>query len=71
MGKDYFPDFSPAHNIKDPVPTIYFLGDEDIYITVQSAKEYKKKCEDLGGCCIFLKVGNTAFSIRALIMRKH
>ena len=49
--KDYFPDFSPAHNIKDPVPTIYFLGDEDIYITVQSAKEYKKKCEDLGGCC--------------------
>lgn len=49
--KDYFPDFSPAHNVKNPVPTIYFLGDEDIYITVKSAEEYKKKCEDLGGVC--------------------
>lgn len=49
--KDYYPDFSPAHNIKNPVPTIFFVGSEDSLITPDLAKKYKEKCEQLGGRC--------------------
>lgn len=49
--KEYYPDFSPAHNIKNPLPTIFFVGSEDPLIPPSLAKKYQNKCTALGGQC--------------------
>lgn len=49
--KSYFPDFSPSHNIKNPVPTIFFVGSKDNYIPPVLAKKYQKECQHKGGRC--------------------
>ncbi|WP_291600603.1 alpha/beta hydrolase [Bacteroides sp.] len=49
--KDYYQEFSPIHNIKKPVPTIFFVGSQDTLISQHIAENYKRKCEELGGRC--------------------
>lgn len=49
--KKYFPQFSPSHNIKEPVPTIFFVGSEDKFIPSYLAEQYKQNCEKLRGRC--------------------
>jgi acetyl esterase/lipase len=54
-----YKNFSPLHNIqKNAPPTIIFLGTEDIYIPVETAKYYKKVMEKVGSRCdLFLYEG--------------
>ncbi len=49
--KAYFPDFSPAENIHDPVPTVFFVGTEDTFIPEALARRYQQKCQEAGGRC--------------------
>jgi len=47
--KEYWEKISPMHNLtKDTPPTIVFFGTEDRCISVETAKEYKRKMEALG-----------------------
>jgi acetyl esterase/lipase len=56
---DEYKKFSPLHNIKkEASPTIIFLGTEDVYIPVETAKYYKKVMEKVGSRCdLFLYDG--------------
>jgi acetyl esterase len=56
---DEYKNFSPLHNIKKGAPpTILFLGTEDIYIPVETAKYYKIVMEKVGSRCdLFLYEG--------------
>jgi acetyl esterase/lipase len=56
---DEYKKFSPLHNIKkEAPPTIIFLGTEDVYIPVETAKYYKKVMEKVGSRCdLFLYDG--------------
>lgn len=58
IGNQY-KNFSPLHNIeKGAPPTILFLGTEDIYIPVETAKYYKIVMEKIGSRCdLFLYEG--------------
>lgn len=49
--KDYFPYISPVHNIKSPIPTIFFVGSEDKLIPPYLAQNFKNICEKNGGRC--------------------
>lgn len=49
--KEYYPDFSPVHNISNPIPTIFFVGSKDPLSPPHLAKTYQKKCRALGGRC--------------------
>ncbi len=47
--KSYWQDFSPMHNLKkDAPPTIVFLGSEDKYIPVATAKEFQARMKKNG-----------------------
>ena len=56
---DEYKNFSPLHNIKKQAPpTIIFLGTEDIYIPIETAKYYKIVMEKVGSRCdLFLYEG--------------
>jgi acetyl esterase/lipase len=58
IGNDY-KNFSPLHNIqKNAPPTVIFLGTNDIYIPVETAKYYEKVMEKVGSRCdLFLYEG--------------
>lgn len=46
---DRYPEISPLHNIrKGAAPTIVFLGTQDKWLPVKTAKEYKDKMEAVG-----------------------
>lgn len=49
--KDYYKEFSPMHNIKNPVPTIFFLGTKDKHVPVATGEKYKEICNSKGGRC--------------------
>lgn len=49
--KKFYPAFSPAENVKNPVPTIFFVGSEDKFITPELSKKFKQRCEVAGGRC--------------------
>ncbi len=49
--KAYFPAFSPMENIKDPVPTIFFVGSEDPLITEALSRKFQQRCQQAGGRC--------------------
>jgi len=50
--KDYWEDFSPAHNLTtDTPPTIIMLGTKDKLFNVSIAKQYQQKMKDLGNRC--------------------
>lgn len=49
--KSYFPAFSPIENIKDPVPTIFFVGSEDHLIPPALSREFQTRCQKAGGRC--------------------
>jgi len=47
--KSYWQDFSPMHNLKNGTPpTIVFLGSEDKYIPVTTAKEFQARMKKNG-----------------------
>jgi acetyl esterase/lipase len=49
---DKYPDFSPMHNVRTPVPpTIFQVGDKDKLVSVSTAEKYKQACENAGGRC--------------------
>lgn len=51
IGEEY-KNFSPLHNIKTGAPpTIMFLGTNDICLSVEAAKNFKKEMEDVGSKC--------------------
>lgn len=53
--KEYYEDFSPMQNIKkDAPPAIFFLGTEDNFISVDTAKKFKEKMEAVGARCDLL-----------------
>jgi acetyl esterase/lipase len=56
---DEYKNFSPLHNIiKGAPPTIIFLGTEDVYVPVETAKYYKTVMEKVGSRCdLFLYDG--------------
>ena len=50
--KEYWEEFSPAHNIKKGAPpTLIMLGTKDTAFKPQLAKIYKQKMEELGNRC--------------------
>lgn len=49
--KDFYPDFSPSENVKNPVPTIFFVGSKDKLITPELSRKFKQRCEAEGGRC--------------------
>jgi len=50
--KDYWEDFSPAHNLtKDTPPTLIMLGTKDKLFKPVLAKAYKQKMEEFGNRC--------------------
>lgn len=50
--KDYWKDFSPAHNVTKPAPpTLYMLGSRDNLISVETAKRFEKTVQEAGGRC--------------------
>lgn len=50
--KDYWEDFSPAHNLtKDTPPTLIMLGTKDTAFKPHLAEQYKQKMEALGNRC--------------------
>lgn len=53
--KEYYEDFSPMQNIKkDAPPAIFFLGTQDNFISVDTAKKFKEKMEAVGARCDLL-----------------
>lgn len=53
--KEYYEDFSPMQNIKkNAPPAIFFLGTEDNFILVNTAKKFKEKMEAVGARCDLL-----------------
>lgn len=49
---DEYKSFSPLHNIKKGAPpTIFFLGTNDVFVPVETAKYYKKVMEKVGSRC--------------------
>ena len=49
---DKYPDFSPMHNVRTPVPpTIFQVGDKDKLVSVSTAEKYKQACENAEGRC--------------------
>lgn len=57
--RDYWQDFSPLHTLsKGAPPTVVFLGTEDKYIPVETARVYKRRMEEVGSRCdLFLYEG--------------
>jgi acetyl esterase/lipase len=50
--KEYFPEFSPVHNIRKGFPpTIFFVGTKDNLIPVKTAELFKQKIELVGSRC--------------------
>lgn len=49
---DRYLDFSPIHNIREGFPpTIFFIGDSDQLIPVDTAERFKQKVEGVGSSC--------------------
>lgn len=62
--KDFFPDFSPAHNIRPGLPpTLVHLGTEDALISVQTGRRFEKAMRAAGNDCrlILYDGGNHGF----------
>jgi acetyl esterase/lipase len=50
--KDYYPEFSPIHNIRKGFPpTAFFVGTNDNLIPVKTAELFKQKIELVGSRC--------------------
>ncbi len=50
--KEYWKDFSPAHNLsKDVPPTLIMLGTKDTAFKPHLAEQFKQKMEELGNRC--------------------
>jgi acetyl esterase/lipase len=48
----YWEAFSPMHNIgPNPPPTLFMVGDQDIYIPVKTAHQFQSEIEKHGGRC--------------------
>lgn len=57
--RDYWEAFSPLHTLAEGAPpTVVFLGTEDKYIPVETARAYKRRMEAVGSRCdLFLYEG--------------
>jgi dienelactone hydrolase len=50
--KERYPDYSPFHNVTaDDPPAIFFLGDQDVLIPVETAYAFQNKMNDAGVHC--------------------